>query len=92
MDEPQLARPHQFSSSQVLFRFLLRLIVFTVCAVAATPGFRIMFPTLMFLSALACALAAVLRGEAIFGRVLTHWDEAAGYGALGCLFGGRSIA
>jgi hypothetical protein len=92
MDEPQLARPHQFSSLQVLLRFVLRLIVFTVIAAIAAPGFRIMFPTLMILSAISCALAAALRGETIFGRLLTHWDEAAGYGALGCLVAKLSMA
>jgi hypothetical protein len=44
-----------------------------------------MFPTLMILSAVYCAIAAALHGEEIFGRVLTHWDEAAGYGALACV-------
>jgi hypothetical protein len=91
MDERQLAHPHQLSSRQVLLRFALRLAVFSVFAVVGAPGFRIMFPTLMILSAISCALAAALRGEAIFGRVLTHWDEAAGYGALGCLVAKLSL-
>jgi len=86
MKGPQLASPHQFSSRQVMLRFALRLLLFSVIAVVGAPGFRILFPTFMILSAISCALAAALRGEAIFGRVLTHWDEAAGYGALGCLF------
>ena len=91
MNERQLARPHRFSSHHVLLRFALRLAVFSVFAVVAAPGFRVMFPTLMILSAISCALAAALRGEAIFGRVLTHWDEAAGYGALGCLIAKLSV-
>lgn len=67
-------------------RFALRLVVFSVFAAIGATGFRIMFPTLMTLSAIYCAIAATVRGEAIMGRVLTHWDEAAGYGALACLF------
>jgi hypothetical protein len=86
MDKPRLATPHQFSSSQVLLRFALRLIVFSVFATIGAAGFRIMFPTFMSLSVIYCAIAATFRGEAMFGRVLTHWDEAAGYGALACLF------
>jgi hypothetical protein len=85
MDERQIARPHRISSRQVLWRFALRLTLFTVIAMVGTPGFRILFPTFMILSAISCALAAALRGEALFGRELTHWDEAAVYGALGCL-------
>jgi hypothetical protein len=91
MDERQLAPPHRFSSRQVLLRFALRLVVFSVIAVVGAPGFRIMFPTLMILSAISCALAGALRGEPIFGRVLTHWDEAAGYGVLGCLIARLSV-
>ena len=86
MDKPRLATPHQFSSTQVLLRFALRLVAFSVFAAIGAAGFRIMFPTLMSLSAIYCAIAATFRGEAMFGRVLTHWDEAAGYGALACLF------
>ena len=85
MDEPQLASPHQFSSPQVLLRFVLRLIFFSVFAAIGAAGFRIMFPTFMTLAAIYCAIAATLRGEPIFGRVLTHWDEAAAYTGLACL-------
>jgi len=72
MDNPQLASPHQYGSSQVLLRFALRLILFSVFAAVGTPGFRIMFPTVLILSAIYCALAATFRGEAMLGRVLTR--------------------
>jgi len=85
MDEPQLASRHQFSTSQVLLRFALRLAFFSVFAAIGAAGFRIMFPTFMTLAAIYCAITATLRGEPVFGRVLTHWDEAAWYGALACL-------
>jgi hypothetical protein len=91
MDEPQLASPHRLSSSQVLLRFALRLVFFSVFAAIGAAGFRIMFPTFMTLAAIYCAIAATLRGEAVFGRVLTHWDEAAGYGALACLIAKLSM-
>jgi hypothetical protein len=86
MDKPQLATPHQFSSTQVLLRFALRLVAFSVFAAVGAAGFRVMFPTFMSLSAIYCAIAATFRGEAMFGRILTHWDEAAGYVVLACLF------
>ena len=91
MDEPQLASPHQLSSSQVLLRFALRLVFFSVFAAIGAAGFHIMFPTFMTLAAIYCVIAATFRAEAIFGRVLTHWDEAAGYGALACLFAKLSM-
>jgi len=84
MPEPQLASP-QFSSSQVLVRFALRLIFFSIFALVSAAGFPVLFPRLMALAAIYCAIVATLRGEPIWGRVLTHWDEAAGYGALACL-------
>jgi hypothetical protein len=92
MDKPQLANPRRLSSSQVLIRFALRLVLFSVFAVIGAAGFRIMFPTLMILSAIHCTILATLRGEEMFGRVLTHWDEAAAYGALACLIAELSKA
>ena len=92
MNKPQLASPHQFSSIQVLARFGLRLLVFCIFAAFGATGFRIMFPTFMILSAIYCTMAATFRGEAMFGRVLTHWDEAAGYGVLACLITKLSTA
>ena len=86
MDKPRLATPHQSSSTQVLLRFALRLVVLAAFAAIGAAGFRIMFPTLLTLSAIYCAIAATFRGETMLRRVLTHWDEAAGYGAVACLF------
>jgi hypothetical protein len=85
MDKPQLASPRRFSSTQVLLRLALRLVFFSVFAAIGAPGFRVMFPAFMALAAIYCTIAATLRGEPMLGRVLTHWDEAAGYGALACL-------
>ena len=91
MDEPQRASARQFSSGQVLVRFALRLTIFCVFASPGAGGFRVMFPTSLTLSAIYCAIAATFRGEAILGRALNHWDEAAGYGALACLITKLSI-
>jgi len=85
MNEPQLARPHQSGPRQVVLRFALRLVFFSVFAAVGAAGFHVMFPTFMTLAAIYCAMVATLRGEAFFARVLTHWDEAAWYGFLACL-------
>lgn len=83
--DPQLTSARQFGSAQVAVRFVLRLMIFCVFASLGAAGFRVMLPTFLALSAIYCAVAAIFRGEALFGRILTHWDEAAGYGALACL-------
>jgi hypothetical protein len=85
MTEPRLASPHQFSSSQVLVRFALRLLFLSIFALVSAAGFPTLFPRLMALAAIYCVIVAALRGEPVWGRVLTHWDEAAGYGAIACL-------
>lgn len=85
MDESQFASPRQFSSNQVLVRFALRLAIFCVFASLSAAGFHVMLPTFLTLSAISCVIAATFRREAILGRALTHWDEAAGCAALACL-------
>jgi hypothetical protein len=37
------------------------------------------------MSAIFCAVAGAMRREEMFGRALTHWDEAAAYAVLGHL-------
>jgi hypothetical protein len=37
------------------------------------------------LSAIFCAVVGAMRREAMFGPVLTHWDEAAAYAVIGLL-------
>jgi len=91
MNEPQLTSPGQFTSAQVVLRFALRLAIFCVFASFGAAGFRVMFPTYLVLCAIYCAIAATFRGEAIRGRVFTHWDEAAGYGALASLLTKLSV-
>jgi hypothetical protein len=38
----------------------------------------------LLLSAVCCAAVGAARREAVFAPVLTHWDEAAVYGLVGC--------
>jgi hypothetical protein len=79
------AIPPPFHSWQVLLRFAVRLVVLSAFASLSTRGFGTTFAALLALSVVFCAMMGALLGEAIFGRVLTHWDEAAAYVVVGHL-------
>lgn len=85
MEESRSPIPRQFSSSQVLARFVLRLGLVGTFATFSPEGFGTVFAVLLALSAIFCAVVGALRREAIFGPVLTHWDEAAACAVLGHL-------
>jgi hypothetical protein len=85
MEDQRPTIPHQLSSSQVLWRFVLRLLLLTAFATFSSQGFETTFAALLTLSATFCAVVGAMRREAIFGPVLTHWDEAAAYAVIGCL-------
>jgi hypothetical protein len=82
MQELRPAIPPQLHSRQVLFRAVFRLVLLTGFATFGTQGFAPTFAPLLALTAIFCAIIAAMRGEAIFGRALTHWDEAATYAVL----------
>jgi hypothetical protein len=77
MGKPRPAIPPQLNSQQVLFRTAFRFVLLTALATFSTQGFAHTLAVLLALAAIFCAIVATMRGEAIFGRVLTHWDEAA---------------
>jgi hypothetical protein len=81
--EPKIL--HQLNSSQVLFRFVFRLVLLSAFATLGTQSFAAAFASLLMLSAIFCAVTGVMRGEAIFDPVLTHLDEAAAYAVIGRL-------
>jgi hypothetical protein len=83
MDQPRPIIPHQPNASQVLFRFVLRLVLLGTFATFGTYGFSAAFAGLLVLSAIFCAIVGVMRREPIFGPDLTHWDEAATYAVMG---------
>jgi hypothetical protein len=76
------AVPPQLNSQQVLFRSALRLALLSVLAAFGSRGFGQTLASLLALAAIFCVIVAAMRGEAIFGRALTHWDEAATYAVL----------
>jgi hypothetical protein len=86
MDGPQRAIS-QFTSRQVLGRFVLRLALLATFANFGNQGFVITFSTLLALAAIFCSIVGTLRREALFGPELTHWDEAAVNAAIGYAFG-----
>jgi hypothetical protein len=85
MDEPRPTFPHQLNSSQVLFRFVLRFVLLSTFATFSTQGFGPTFAALLALSAFFCAIVAAMPQEAIFGPLLTNWNEAAAYAIIGRL-------
>jgi hypothetical protein len=77
------ANRRQLSSSQVVVRFALRLALLSTFAVGHE-GYAGTLAGFLLLSAVCCAAVGAARREAVFGPVLTHWDEAAVYGLVGC--------
>jgi hypothetical protein len=77
------ANRRQLGSSQVVVRFALRLALLSTFAVDHE-GYARTLAGFLLLSAVCCAAVGAARREAVFGPVLTHWDEAAVYGLVGC--------
>jgi hypothetical protein len=92
MKQPKPTFPHQLNSSQVLFRFLFRLVLLSALATLGTRGFGTTFATLLALSAIFCAVMGATRREVMFAPVLTHWDEAAAYAMIGWLLRYGSVS
>jgi hypothetical protein len=85
MEDQRPTIPHQLSSSQVLWRFVLRLLLLSTFATFSTQGFGTTIAALLNLSATFCTVVGAMRREAVFGPALTHWDEAAAYAVIGRL-------
>jgi hypothetical protein len=85
MQELRPAIPPQLNSRQVLLRAAFRLLLLIAFATFGTRAFGPTLASLLALAAIFCTIVALMRGEAIFGRALTHWDEAAAYAVLGRL-------
>jgi hypothetical protein len=83
MRTPKPANPRQLGSSQVVMRFALRLALMSTFAVGHH-GYAGTLAGFLLLSAACCAAVGAARREAVFGPVLTHWDEAAVYALIGC--------
>ncbi|MCP4616723.1 MAG: hypothetical protein GY844_09810 [Bradyrhizobium sp.] len=75
-------------SIQVIVRFLLRMVVLMVFAIFAGKTFAGSMVALLWMSAILCAVTAVMRRELPFRADLNHWDEMTSYIAL-CSLAGR---
>ena len=78
--------PRQLQSVQVMVRFGFRLAIMIGFAVFAGAGFGKGLVTLLWMSALICALAGLVKREMPFAADLNHWDEMTAYVAL-CALG-----
>jgi hypothetical protein len=78
--------PQQLQSVQVMVRFGFRLAIMIGFAVFAGAGFGRGLVTLLWMSALICALAGLVKREMPFATNLNHWDEMTAYVAL-CALG-----
>jgi hypothetical protein len=90
MQQPRPAPSHQPDSSQVLARFVIRLILVIAVASFSRQAFGTMLAPLLLLTGMFCVIVALIRHEQNFGPVLTHWDEAVACAILGQLAGALS--
>lgn len=89
----QLSQPSRaFKSGEVIFRFLLRMIVLLSFASVAGIGFAAGLAVLLWTSAILSAAVATFKRERPLADVLNHWDEAAAYIGLYCLVEGIGTA
>ena len=84
--------PESMPSIQVIVRFLLRMVILVIFAMFAGRSFAGSMVALLWMSAILCAVTAVLRRELPFRTDLNHWDEMTGYIALCSLAGGFALA
>jgi hypothetical protein len=78
-------RSRAFRSSQVIIRFVVRMIVLLAFAAVAGVGFAPGLVILLWMSAILSAAIATFKRELPLSGELNHWDEATAYIALCCL-------
>ena len=83
---PQLSHSsREFRNTQVAVRLILRIVILCAFATQGNIGFAGSLTALSWMSAILSVTIGIMRRESIFNSALTHWDEAAAYGLLGCL-------
>lgn len=80
--------PEQLKSIQVVVRFALRMVILVIFATFAGTSFAASMVALLWMSAVLCAVTAIMRRELPFRADLNHWDEMTSYIAL-CSLAGR---
>ena len=74
--------PRSLKAIQVISRFLLRMVILVIFAAFAGTSFARSMVALLWMSAILCAVTAVMRRELPFRDELNHWDEMTSYIAL----------
>ena len=72
----------------MLVRFGFRLLILLVFAMFGGIGFGNSLVALLWMSAILCAVMAVIRREPPYDAVLNHWDEMVAYAAMCMLVSG----
>ena len=84
----QLPDLRELRSTQVLVRFLMRIIILVSFAAFGSIGFGRSLAALLGMTAILSAVVGIVKREPAFDGVLNHWDEALAYAALFCLANG----
>ena len=84
----QLPNLGELRSTQVLIRFLMRIIILAIFAAFSGVGLGQSLAALFGMSAVLSAAVGILKREPAFDGVLNHWDETVAYAALFCLTNG----
>jgi hypothetical protein len=82
---PNLDSTQGLTSTQVIVRFFLRMIVLMIFAAFGSIGFDRSLTALLWMSTILSAVLATLKREEPLDAVLNHWDETMAYAALCCL-------
>jgi hypothetical protein len=83
--------PQQLTSTQVIVRFCLRMIILVFFAMLGSIGFSRSLAALLWMSTILGAVMAVVKREPPFDKVLNHWDETVAYAALCWLVGSTRL-
>jgi hypothetical protein len=84
--------PQQLTSTQVIVRFCLRMIILVFFATLGSIGFSRSLAALLWMSTILGTVIGAMRREPPFDKVLNHWDETVAYAALCCLVSGFNQA
>jgi len=75
----------ELRNTQVIVRFLLRIVVLCTFATLGSIDFAKSFNTLLWMSTVMSAAVGIARRQSIFDSALNYWDETAAYASLWCL-------
>jgi hypothetical protein len=82
---PNLNSTQQLTSTQVIIRFCVRMIILIIFAAFGSIGFDRSLTALLWMATVLSAMLATLWREEPLDSVLNHWDETMAYAALCCL-------